>query len=115
MEFKLFMGMWKKVGWTLEETDRALELFFPAKLPAWSDPNFESTFSTYWKTALVYLAHLDDLDTRLAPALGRRALLPLWGNLPVEGENALYARLFLTASVLNSDWAFDDPYGQFPT
>jgi hypothetical protein len=61
------------------------------------------------------LAHLDDLNTRLSPALGRIALLPFWSNLPVQGANPLYAQLFLTPSVLNGDWAFDDPNGQFPT
>jgi len=50
----------------------------------------------------------------LQPAVGRVGLLPLWGNLPVNGENPLYAQLFLTAGVLNSDWAFDDPRGLFP-
>ena len=63
---------------------------------------------------MVYLAHLDDLNTRLAPALGRIALLPLWSNLPTQGESPLYAQLFLTPSVLNNDFAFDDPNGQFP-
>ncbi|MHB8655043.1 MAG: neuraminidase-like domain-containing protein [Terriglobia bacterium] len=115
LKFNLFVRLWKKLGWTLDETDRALQAFFPTNLPAWTDPNFASTFSNAWKTALVYLAHLDDLNTRLAPPLGRRALLPLWADLPAQGENALYAQLFLTPAVLNNDWAFDDPNGQFPT
>ena len=33
----------------------------------------------------------------------------------VQGANPLYAQLLLTSSVLNSDWAFDGPNGQFPT
>src|SRR5262249_54492409 len=67
-----------------------------------------------WKTALAYLAHLDDLNTRLAPAGGRNALLPLWSDLPTRGADPLYAQLFLTASVLNNDFALDDPNGNFP-
>ena len=47
--------------------------------------------------------------------MGRVALLPLWSTLPVQGENSLYAQLFLTPSVLNNDMAFDDPNGFFPT
>jgi len=115
LKFNLFTRLWKKLGWSLDETDRAMQLFFPANLPAWGDPNFATSFSSSWKTALVYLAHLEDLNTQLAPAMGRTALLPFLSNLPVQGENPLYAQLFLTASVLNSDWAFDDPYGLFPT
>ncbi|HEY2499455.1 MAG TPA: neuraminidase-like domain-containing protein [Candidatus Angelobacter sp.] len=115
VKFNLFVRLWKKLGWTLDEVDRALQLFFPATLPAWGDASFDAAFSAAWKTALVYLAHLDDLNTRLTPALGRNALLPFWSNLPVQGGNSLYAQLFLTPSVLNNDWAFDDPDGIFPT
>jgi hypothetical protein len=114
VKLNLFARLWKKTGWSLDEIDRALQLFFPATLPAWTDPTFGTAFSATWKTALVYLAHLNDLNTRLAPALGRVALLPLWSNLPVEGDNSIYAQLFLTPSVLNNDSAFDDPNGLFP-
>lgn len=116
LKFNLFVRLWKKLGWTMDETDRALQLFFPAAgLPAWTDPGFAAAFSSAWKTALVYLAHLDDLNTRLAPALGRIGLLPFWTNLPVQGADPLYSQLFLTPSVLNNDWAFDDPSGHFPS
>jgi len=115
LKFNLFVRLWKKLGWSMDETDRALQLFFPAAgLPAWTDPGFAKAFSGAWKTVLVYLAHLDDLNTRLAPAVGRTGLLPFWTNLPVQGANPLYSQLFLTPSVINNDFAFDDPSGQFP-
>jgi peptidoglycan hydrolase-like protein with peptidoglycan-binding domain len=115
IKFNLFARLWPKLGWSMDEIDRALQAFFPSPLPAWGSAGFGAAFTAAWKTALVYLAHLDDLTTRLQPALGRVALLPLWGNLPVNGANPLYASLFLTPSVLNSDWAFDDPRGLFPS
>ncbi len=115
VKFNLFVRLWKKLGWTLDETDRALQLFFPSTLPAWIDANFDPAFSSAWKTALVYLAHLDDLNTQLTPSMGPLSLLPFWSNLPLQGENSLYAQLFLTPSVLNNDSAFDDPNGLFPT
>jgi hypothetical protein len=114
LKFNLFVRLWKRLGWSMEETDRALQTFSPAGLPAFSDPGFAKAFGDAWKTALVYLAHLDDLNTCLAPALGRVALLPLWADLPTQGENSLYAQLFLAPSVLNGDFAFDDPNGRFP-
>jgi hypothetical protein len=114
LKFNLFVRLWQKLGWTIDEVDRTLQTFFPANLPAWTDPGFAAAFGAAWKTALVYIAHLDDLNTRLAPAAGRIALLPLWTNLPTQGENPLYSQLFLTSSVLNNDFAFDDPNGQFP-
>ena len=114
LKLNLFVRLWKKLGWSMDETDRALQAFFPPTLPAFTDASFSKTFGDAWKTALVYLAHLDDLNTLLAPALGRVALLPLWTDLPVQGENPLYAQLFLTPGVLNNDFTFDDPNGQFP-
>jgi len=110
----LFVRLWQKLGWSLDEVDRAMQAFFPANLPAWTDPGFNAAFTAAWKTALVYLAHLDVLNTQLKPAMGRVALLPFWANLPVNGSAPLYAALFLTPSVLNNDWAFDDPNGEFP-
>ncbi|WP_159067947.1 neuraminidase-like domain-containing protein [Trinickia symbiotica] len=102
--------------WSLDEIDRSMQTFLPAKnLPAWTDASFGKAYGDAWKTALIYLAHLDDLYARLAPQLGRVALLSLWSDLPVHGENPLYAQLFLGASVLNNDFAFDDPSGAFPT
>jgi hypothetical protein len=103
-----------KLGWSIDELDRALQAFFPQPLPAWGSAGFGTAFAAAWKTALVYLAHLDDLATQLQPAVGRVGLLPLWSNLPVNGDSPLYAQLFLTPGVLNSDWAFDDPRGLFP-
>src|SRR5262249_16449959 len=94
LKFNLFVRLWKKLNWTLDEIDRALQSFFPVALPPWNHPDFAAAFSASWKTALVYLAHLDDLNTRLAPALGRVALLPFWTNLPVQGDSPLYAQLF---------------------
>jgi hypothetical protein len=123
LKLNLFVRLWKKLGWSLDETDRALQAFFPHDFPAFcphhppasDDSSFATVFSEAWKTALVYLAHLDDLNARLAPTLGRVALLPLWTDLATQGESPLYAQLFLTRSVLNNDFAFDDPSGRFPS
>ena len=114
IKFNLFARLLAKLGWSMDELDRASEAFFPQPLPAWGSAGFGTAFTAAWKTTLVYLAHLDDLTTELQPALGRVGLLPLWGSLPVNGDNPMYAQLFLTPGVLNSDWAFDDPRGLFP-
>jgi hypothetical protein len=114
LKLNLFIRLWKKLGWNLDEVDRALQAFFPADLPAFTDAGFAAAFAAAWKTALVYLAHLDDLNTRLAPASGRSAMLPLWTDLQTRGADPLYAQLFLAASVLNNDFALDDPNGNFP-
>lgn len=115
LKINLFVRLWKKLGWSLDETDRALQSFFPPIAVGWTDPTFATAFSTAWKTALVYLAHLSALADELDPQLGRVGLLPFWGNLPTQGVSPLYAQLFLTPSVLNGDPSFDNPRGQFPS
>lgn len=116
LKINLFVRLWRKTGWSIEETDRALQAFFPgAALPAWDDADFAAAYSAAWKTALINLAHLETIFQRLEPAMGRLALLPLWNDLPVRGADPLYARLFLTPDVLNNDPAFDDPAGAFPS
>ena len=114
VKLNLLVRLWQKLGWSLDELDRAMQAFFPPNLPAWTEAGFGAAFTAAWKTALVYLAHLDNLNTDLRPAAGRVALLPFWADLPVDGTSPLYATLFLTPSVLNNDWAFDDPNGEFP-
>jgi hypothetical protein len=114
LKLNLFVRLWKKLGWTLDETDRAMQAFFPPNLPNWSDAGFAAAFSSAWKTALVDLAHLNDLAAQLDPTLGRVGLLPIWSSLPTQGNDPLYAQLFLAPTVLNNDPSFDDPAGQFP-
>jgi len=122
LKFNLFVRLWRTLkkltpdgnGWTLDDIDRSLQLFFPSGLPAWTNGQFASAFSAAWKTALVYVAHLDELNDALSPMLGRASLLPLWSALPVQGVNPLYAQLFLAPGVLNGDMLFDDPAGLFP-
>lgn len=119
LKLNLFVRLWKKTGWALDEIDRALQCFFPTvALPVWSDPGFAAAYSQHWQTALVYLAHLQKLNTLMTPTMGLNALLPLWQNLPTQGLTEdtlpLYQQLFMTPGVLNGDWAFDDPAGQFP-
>jgi hypothetical protein len=113
LKLNLFVRLWKRLGWTMDETDRALQTFFPKVSVAFADTKFPQAFGDAWKTALVYLAHLDELNTRLSPT-SRTALLPLWSDIAVAGVDPQYADLFLSPGVLANDAAFDDPAGVFP-
>ena len=108
-KLNLFVRLWKRLGWTLEETDRALHCFLPGN-PALD----ETTIGTAMQTALVYLAHLKELTELLNVGKnGRLKLLTFWADLPTRGKNSLYAQLFLTRSVLKDDAIFDDPLGDY--
>ena len=100
LRINLFVRLWRKLGWTIEETDRALQAFVPKNAP------FDAAHLAKQplKTALIYLAHLKALDEKLRVGKqSRLKLLTLWSDLATTGKKPLYAQLFLTRSVLKSD------------
>ncbi len=110
LKINLFVRLWKKLGWTMEETDRALRVFVPQK----SLPLTGANLGDALKTALVYLAHLQALDQEVKVGKNSRLkLLMLWSNLATTGKDSLYAQLFLTPSMLRKNPVFDDPLGNY--
>ena len=110
LKINLFVRLWRKLGWTIEETDRALVTFLPKNAP------FESAHLNKQplKTALIYLAHLKKLDETVS--IGKQSrlkLMTLWSDMATTGKNSLYAQLFLTRSILKSDGVFDHPLGRY--
>jgi hypothetical protein len=109
-KINLFVRLWRRLGWSIEETDRALQVFMPKKSPSSTSLSLEEAF----KTSLIYLAHLKAIDNQVkAGKNSRLKLLTFWSNLTTKGENSLYAQLFLTRSVLKDDPTFDDPLGNY--
>lgn len=109
LKINLFVRLWRLLGWTIEETDRALQTFLPSASPL-TGANLGTAFSS----ALLYLSHLKALDGRLHIGPNSRIkLLTFWSSLPTTGHNPLYARLFLTPAVLRIDALFDDPLGNY--
>jgi hypothetical protein len=109
-KINLFVRLWKKLGWTMEETDRTLQVFLPKN----SLPLTGTNIGEALKIAVVYLAHLKALDEQVKIGKNSRLkLLTLWANLPTTGKNPLYRQLFLTRSILKNDPVFDDPLGNY--
>jgi hypothetical protein len=110
LKINLFVRLWRKLGWTMEEVDRALQMTLPKNLL----PLTTANVGTALRTALIYLSHLKSLDRQFAVGSNSRLKLStLWANLPTTGKNPLYARLFLTRSVVAIDPIFDDPLGNY--
>ncbi|MBV6467742.1 MAG: hypothetical protein PGMFKBFP_03112 [Anaerolineales bacterium] len=110
LRINLFVRLWRKLGWSIEETDRALQTFVPKNAP------FEVVHMSKQplKTALIYLAHLKVLDEKLKVGKqSRLKLLTLWSDIATTGKKPLYAQLFLTRSVLKSAPMFDHPLGLY--
>lgn len=100
VRINLFVRLWRKLGWSIGDTDRALQAFVPPT----------ASFSQGLKVALVRLAHLASLLERLELGKAdRQRLLSFWSDMPTRGDDSLYARLFLTREALKLDAVFDDP------
>jgi Neuraminidase-like domain/Salmonella virulence plasmid 28.1kDa A protein/Putative peptidoglycan binding domain len=112
LRINLFTRLWRKLSWSIEETDRALGAFVPASASFDTDPAHLAKQPL--RSALIGLAHLKALDGEVRVGKGSRLkLLTLWADLPTGGKNALYAQLFLARSVLKADDVFDHPLGQY--
>jgi ABC toxin N-terminal region/Neuraminidase-like domain len=125
LRVNLFVRLWRKRGWSIEETDRALSTFIPQSAPF--DENPENLKKQPLKTALIYLAHLKTLADKVSAGnQSRLKLLTLWSDIVTTGRQPLYAQLFLTRTVLktgevdvvvNGDprriSVFDDPFGHY--
>lgn len=112
LRINLFVRLWRKLGWSIEETDRALTTFIPRSAPF--DGMVANLEKQPLQTALIYLAHLKVLDEKLKVARQNRlALLTLWSDIPTTGKQPLYAQLFLTRSVLRNVPVFDHPLGKY--
>ena len=100
LKLNLFVRLWKKLGWSVHELDRALQAFLTPLFPTPTDPNAGPDFAKAMTTALIYLSHLQTLCGKLqAGTYDRSGILPIWGNLPTAGKDPLYAQTFLTGAV----------------
>jgi ABC toxin N-terminal region/Neuraminidase-like domain/Salmonella virulence plasmid 28.1kDa A protein len=107
LRINLLVRIWRKLGWSLDETDRALQAFVPQSAPVDEADLGKQPLST----ALIYIAHLDALHDR--GNISRIKLLALWSDIATSGAKSPYASLFLTPAVLRSDDVFDHPFGPY--
>jgi hypothetical protein len=114
LRINLFVRLWRKLGWSIEETDRALTSFIPQNAPF--DGTAGNLAKQPFKTALICLAHLKELDGKLKVGKqSRTKLLTICSDIATTGTKPLYAQLFLNRSVLKSSPAFDHPLGEYLT
>lgn len=80
-----FLRLWRKLGWTMQELDKAMKAFGAADI---DDDGF-----------LQNLAHLKWLQAELNLPVVK--LLSLWAPIDTFGDDALYLKLFQNKAVLN--------------
>ncbi|MFN8471147.1 MAG: neuraminidase-like domain-containing protein [Anaerolineae bacterium] len=125
LRINVFVRLRRKLGWSIDETDRALTTFIPQSAPF--DENPANLARQPLKTALIYVAHLKALDEAVRVGdQSRFKLLTLWSDIATTGNKPLYAQLFLARSVVKGAEVevvvdgkprrlsvFDDPLGSY--
>jgi hypothetical protein len=120
LRLNLFVRLWRKLGKSMEETDRLLDVFLPANSKTIirdsqaAEADRSKALAQGLSSAIYYIARLRSLAARLsAGANPNIKLSTLWADIPVTGKNPLYAQLFLTRNVLAIDKVFDDALGLY--
>lgn len=107
LKLNLFVRLWRKLGWTIAETDLALRAFAPAITSA-------AEVGPAFRTTLLRAAHARALEEALELAPRDRVkLLTLWTDLPTHGSESLYVQWFLRPGIPTYDPSFDDPIGGY--
>ena len=119
LKFLRFIRLWKKLGWSIEQTDKAAKALYPAdKLPAPEDDwdVARAKLDAGFGLLLDRLAHL----RLVMEKLGLNAngdLLPLlacWAPIDTHGYDSLYRRMFLNPTILALAPKFQgDGYGNY--
>ena len=94
-----FIRLWRKLGWTINETDYAVIAFGKNKA-------FEIS-----PDVLHQLAGVKKLNEQTGLELIK--LLTFWTTISTAGEKSLYKRLFLTHNLVNMDGVFQDAEGRY--
>lgn len=111
-----FIRLWRKLGWSIEQTDKAITALYPsAQAP--DQPNEAANLERLDAGFLVLLPALgvvrEVMDLlQLTP---RNDLLPLLASvsrIDTHGEASLYRRMFLGPSILDAAFA-EDGYGNY--
>jgi hypothetical protein len=113
-----FIRLWKKLGWSIEQTDKAISALYPTD----QAPNDADDLVNLQKLDTGFLALLPRLGIlkRVIDSLNLKLkddLLPLltcFALLDTYGPSSLYRKLFLNPSLLKQDPVFaENGYGNF--
>jgi hypothetical protein len=114
-----FIRLWKKLGWSIEQTDAAICSLLALPPPALPfadaiDPvaKLDSGFLTLLPRLGIVLRVMKSLN--LTPKRDLLSLLACWTDIGSHGQTALYRQMFLNPALLAQDAVFaDNGYGEF--
>lgn len=111
-----FIRLWRKLGWTIDETDKAIVAL---GVPKTEEGGGEEDITTHLNYDITpTLIHQLVAVKKLLDKTGLELikLLSFWTTINTSGEKSLYQRLFLTHNVLGIDKVFKaDDKGNYLT
>jgi hypothetical protein len=114
-----FIRLWKKLGWTIENTDKAITALYPsAQRPAPGDDEatVKAKLDEGFKVLILRIAHIKKVmeALQLNPKRDLVPLLALWSPIDTHGSRSLYRQMFLNLTILKLDDVFkEDGYGNY--
>ena len=117
--FLRFIRLWKKLGWTIEETDKAIAALYKDEFKSAAADNTDTQkqkLDNGFKDLVVKIAHVKKIKEKLNLKKENSLikLLALWSNIDTHGNNSLYKQMFLHSSILKIDNVFDENgYGEY--
>ena len=113
-----FIRLWKKLGWTIEQTDAAICALYRADLTSLDANDIDDVgkLNTGFVTLLARLGIVIRVIEALNLTVKRDllSLLACWSDIGARGYTSLYSQMFLNPALLEQDAVFaDDGYGEF--
>ncbi|HKX27952.1 MAG TPA: neuraminidase-like domain-containing protein, partial [Blastocatellia bacterium] len=113
-----FIRLWKKMEWTIEQTDAAIcSLYRENMSPLGADEintfaRLDAGFSVLLPRLGIVIRVMRALN--LTPNRDLLQVLACWSEIGTHGDRALYRQMFLNPAILKQDAVFaDNGYGEF--
>ena len=113
-----FIRLWRKLGWTIEQTDAAICALYRTDMA----PLEASDIDAVTKLDAGFLMLLPRLGVlvrtmralKLSPQRDLLPLLACWSDVCTQGDASLYRQMFLNPTLLKQDAVYaDNGYGEF--
>jgi hypothetical protein len=114
-----FIRLWRKLGWSIEQTDKTIAALYPADqrpTPTDNAATSRAKLDAGFRSLILRLAHLQTVieQLKLTPKRDLPALLACWSSLDTHGYRSLYRQMFLNPTILALDDVFqEDGYGSY--
>ena len=112
-----FVRLWKKLGWTVEQTDKAITALYPSNpLPNSPGASEEEKVDAGFLILLPRLGVIKRVMSalKLKPKKDLLSLLACFGSIDTYGFESLYRQMFLSPAPAGQKYPFvDDGYGNY--